>query len=599
MALTPISGEIQAQPLNDNFSSIDNSFNSVDAQLADIAINVKSFGAKGDGIADDYGSIQNAINSLGVNGGKILFPKGTYLLSKPLVVSDYTTLEGTTKSGCVLKRSTQSFSDVLSASGGSVDCVIHISGTVLADNLSRTSYGNKITNLYLLGYSTTLNNLTAFGIYCHGLSMSDINHVRMEYVEKGLFSQSYIWDSELKNIWVNICYSGFEVWSATSLLMTDCYASNYRDFGYICNNWIYSHMSNCACDSGGNRTYWADTTILSTAYKFRNCKGFKVTSGGSEGTNGLALHLENNTATTIENMLHLNLFSDYDGTLVSNIVGAYRISEGSNVKLENNLFEYKPIPYTGVGVANFYHYKRYVSGVTEGLQLINNKIINCTWLESGATSNSMDLSGIWLSGNVSTADSIIYVNNATGNDFTGLGTIALPYKTIKKAISLIPRVNDHIATIQLQDGDYLDNPVMSGIGGKGEIIFQGNVTNPVSTRIKGTTARPTQAEKNTCKITFNSVGLYSNINAGVSLTITDNPGIVEVKNCLLASWSGAFVDTVGILAIRSPFILSTNNGGTTTKTALKATQGSTIIKNGTQPTGAVVNEEIATGGLIR
>ncbi|NLI13167.1 MAG: hypothetical protein GX425_11210 [Peptococcaceae bacterium] len=43
------------------------------------AVDVKSFGAKGDGATDDSQAIQNAINSL-PTGGTILFPDGTYLI---------------------------------------------------------------------------------------------------------------------------------------------------------------------------------------------------------------------------------------------------------------------------------------------------------------------------------------------------------------------------------------------------------------------------------------------------------------------------------------------------------------------------------------
>ena len=45
------------------------------------AINVKNFGARGDGETDDSAAIQSAIDS----GGKLLFfPFGTYLIGKPL-----------------------------------------------------------------------------------------------------------------------------------------------------------------------------------------------------------------------------------------------------------------------------------------------------------------------------------------------------------------------------------------------------------------------------------------------------------------------------------------------------------------------------------
>src|SRR5699024_10135260 len=51
------------------------------AQLAHIAINVKSSGAVGDGETDDTESIQNALDYIGsVGGGTVLIPTGTYMI---------------------------------------------------------------------------------------------------------------------------------------------------------------------------------------------------------------------------------------------------------------------------------------------------------------------------------------------------------------------------------------------------------------------------------------------------------------------------------------------------------------------------------------
>lgn len=51
----------------------------VDEQLADIAINVKNFGATGDGVTDDSAAVQNAINAA-ANNAEILFPDGVYVI---------------------------------------------------------------------------------------------------------------------------------------------------------------------------------------------------------------------------------------------------------------------------------------------------------------------------------------------------------------------------------------------------------------------------------------------------------------------------------------------------------------------------------------
>lgn len=63
----------------------------IDTALADIAINVKIFGAKGDGITNDTVPIQNALNSK--TYGTVLIPDGDYLISATLTINNHTSLE--------------------------------------------------------------------------------------------------------------------------------------------------------------------------------------------------------------------------------------------------------------------------------------------------------------------------------------------------------------------------------------------------------------------------------------------------------------------------------------------------------------------------
>ncbi|KAJ7871396.1 exo-beta-1,3-glucanase [Mycena olivaceomarginata] len=84
--------------------------------------NVKDFGAKGDGVADDSAAINNAISSGNRCGGGecksstitpaiVYFPRGTYVVSKAIIAYYYTQLIGDPKDRPIL-RATSNFTDM-------------------------------------------------------------------------------------------------------------------------------------------------------------------------------------------------------------------------------------------------------------------------------------------------------------------------------------------------------------------------------------------------------------------------------------------------------------------------------------------------------
>lgn len=78
--------------------------------LVSPVVNVRDFGAVGDGATDDTTAIQNAINYFNSSplnsGGVVWFPSGTYKVSAALTVTTYhVQLVGASKTDCVLKTS--------------------------------------------------------------------------------------------------------------------------------------------------------------------------------------------------------------------------------------------------------------------------------------------------------------------------------------------------------------------------------------------------------------------------------------------------------------------------------------------------------------
>jgi Pectate lyase superfamily protein/C1q domain len=72
--------------------------------LNEIVTSVKSYGAKGDGVTDDTQAIQNAINYLNsVGGGTLFFPKGSYLITSPLILYTNISFKGASKDVTIIQ----------------------------------------------------------------------------------------------------------------------------------------------------------------------------------------------------------------------------------------------------------------------------------------------------------------------------------------------------------------------------------------------------------------------------------------------------------------------------------------------------------------
>ncbi|WP_162515314.1 right-handed parallel beta-helix repeat-containing protein [Paenibacillus pinistramenti] len=89
---------------------------------ANVSLNVKSFGAKGDGRTNDTAALQKAFGQAAGGGRTVYFPKGTYLVdsTRDLIIPSGTTVTGD-GAGSVIKAGTGSFGwELLRAAGSDI-----------------------------------------------------------------------------------------------------------------------------------------------------------------------------------------------------------------------------------------------------------------------------------------------------------------------------------------------------------------------------------------------------------------------------------------------------------------------------------------------
>ena len=197
-----------------------------------IYINVKDYGAVGDGVTDDSAAIQNAIDSN--ESGTIFFPIGTYVVNTTIdlnkrmnVLGDYAFIENSKGYGTVIKTNGNTAFNVRLA-GTSIQ-FLSIIGSGKGDGIAI--------------YSTIEEQVT------HDLFF---NHVFIDRVAYGIRTFTV---GIFKTIFMEVCVhestGGFLIGgtSNTSLTFINCWGT-WCQTAYSLANAYYCSFINCCCDNG-------------------------------------------------------------------------------------------------------------------------------------------------------------------------------------------------------------------------------------------------------------------------------------------------------------------------------------------------------------
>ena len=90
------------------------------SQVAGIEINVKQFGAKGDGLTNDTKAIFDAFNSIAKTSGTVYFPAGDYLVNITITVPAGVSIVGASRESTTIKRTDASNTAIFNLKGNQI-----------------------------------------------------------------------------------------------------------------------------------------------------------------------------------------------------------------------------------------------------------------------------------------------------------------------------------------------------------------------------------------------------------------------------------------------------------------------------------------------
>lgn len=367
------------------------------------AVNVKTYGALGDGVHDDTQAIQNAINAKSV----LVFTKGTYIINKTLVMRSGVSIYGT--NGATIKA------------GPSMSGTLLISGRYFSLN---SVSGSSVVNLKFL---PSTKNFTpgAWANAVFYISNSPKNSFKYNIIT---FNQAYN-ASGIEGFWVSGAGSTNNFIGYNKLYTAGMeYAESGASYNIIIGNTIQNAHSN-GLSSHGNSTIYCksnqviNNTVINAGHMGIEdwgkvdgtlLKGNVVSGTGkspSESADGMGMSLVGINTVAVLNTLSdaklmymeiggnhncridSNLINDA-ASLIPGIVVNFRGSTPANTRAASSKVGYNTIYncWEGISVEGDY---------TPAATIIGNKIYNSKYIAINVNSNS--------SFNVNvTANNIIY-----------------------------------------------------------------------------------------------------------------------------------------------------------------------------------------------
>lgn len=482
------------------------------------AINVKAYGAKGDGVTDDYSAINKAIAAVQTAGGVLYFPTGTYVASQIPTITGSNILVVGDGPASVLQCAPSS----LDATGATIGLWLNAASHVVVRDL--VFDGNFTAGAFNTQYSggfaipSTVTGVT----YTSGASSSPAKGTQETWTVGGISAGSQVSAGYFNGcvFQIGTASSGFELCKLASGVGTSSWTV-VRGYGLTA---TVAAPGGGTALAGQHNQMW-DTTV--TTYGVKTVKNYVFSLGiaGSTDANtyltgGVPLRITNGTDITVENCIIRNSRTAgvmVDGPWTSG-VGLNQVgSPSTDVRiigcriyntLDNGIFFYKIA--TGCqAIGNQISDTQYsgIAAVTSTrVQVVGNQIRN-------AGPSLSDSTGIELAG---TVRSVVADNILENCVFAGILFLC----SQEGSEPFVPCSNSHI-TNNVVTGSQDPRGFANGFASNGIEVSGGDSCSIVNNRVSScdqgiyidTQARDTVVKGNT---------LEFNLGLGLGTSNTDN-----------------------------------------------------------------------------
>jgi hypothetical protein len=257
-------------------------------------VNVKWFGAKGDGSSDDTAAIQLAIDALINIGGAVFMPAGNYFITNTLAIKSGISLIGEeTQNSTINSGTTLSYA----GTGIAIQCYKYI-------NDPAVGYIDTSSNIIIKGFFLRdSNNTGSMGLDLQGFRWCKLENVAVYGFEKGLHTnQNYyatyrnlIFNGYRKNaihaenqdnntIWEKIEVGNASVANLLhAALFSYAYNINLTNFSCETNTTHGVNIEHCRGVVVAGFYYEATAPSLTSALLLTSCQGVSVTGGAFQG----------------------------------------------------------------------------------------------------------------------------------------------------------------------------------------------------------------------------------------------------------------------------------------------------------------------------